>query len=393
MIDKKEEKSGKIKYLEGLRGVAAIIVVFCHLRNTCFIVEHESLYKSIGQLPVGILKSFFINAIERLVDGNLSVWIFWVLSAYVISIRFFKPNQDYNKILISSFSKRYFRLLIPVLVSVLFAWLLLQRGLLYHKQLAVVLGPRYSWLNNYYNFNANFPGALQSAFYETFFNFQASSSYNYVLWSIQNEFLGSLFIFGLFGVIRHNANRYILYGIILVVLLLLQMHWLCAFVLGYILCDYDYSIKHHKYLDHIKRIEGKLHAYNFIILVVSLLFVVFGKTIMTLPGIPGTLQSLILSVAIVYFCIRNQYYRSFFASKIPLWLGKVSFGVYLIHWPVICSLTSYMIIKNHNLEGKIVAAAVTIILVLVGGHFFTKYIDRNGIVLSHRIGDFFKKAA
>ena len=47
-ISKKEEiiSGGKIKYLEGLRGIAAIIVVFCHLRNTCFI-EHQKYLNSL----------------------------------------------------------------------------------------------------------------------------------------------------------------------------------------------------------------------------------------------------------------------------------------------------------------------------------------------------------
>jgi len=129
------------------------------------------------------------------------------------------------------------------------------------------------------------------------------------------------------------------------------------------------------------------------ILVVSLLMVVFGEQIMTWLGLTNSCQSLILSVAIVYFCLRNKYYRSFFSSKVPYWLGKVSFGVYLIHWPIICSLASYMLLNNHTVQGKVLASIAAIVLVLVGGHFFTKYVDRNAIVYSNRIGNFFKKAA
>ena len=107
-ISKKEEiiSGGKIKYLEGLRGIAAIIVVFCHLRNTCFFEYQQYLNSLIKQSPLHIVfKTFLIKSIEKLVDGNISVWIFWVLSSYVISIQFFKQNNEYNKILISSFSK------------------------------------------------------------------------------------------------------------------------------------------------------------------------------------------------------------------------------------------------------------------------------------------------
>jgi len=103
-------------------------------------------------------------------------------------------------------------------------------------------------------------------------------------------------------------------------------------------------------------------------------------------------QFLILSVAVVYFCLRNKYYKSFFSSKVSFWLGKVSFGVYLLHLPVICSLTSYMILNNNTIQGEIIACIITILVTLVGAHFFTKYIDENSIGYSNRIGNFFKNA-
>jgi peptidoglycan/LPS O-acetylase OafA/YrhL len=382
----------KLKYLEGLRGIAALVVVLSHFKNVCFLPQQELLYSSINGLGIPwIAKAFTTNFLNKLVDGELAVWIFWVLSAYVISIPFCKKNQGFSRKLMASFSKRYFRLLIPVLASVIIAYLLLQFGLMYHLRLARLPGMEYAQeaLNSFFPFNANFSRALWSAFYETFFAFQLSSSYNPVLWTIQYEFLGSLFTFGMIGVLRHFPTRFILKIIIFLLLFKLQLLWLCAFVVGHILCDYDYSEEDSRWVKSTKRIEENIHSFKIPVFLLSLAIISLGENVMDFFSISFHAQKLALSVAIVYFCLRNKYYIKFFASKIPVWLGKISFGLYLIHLPLICSLTSYLILINPGLNGKIFASVITLIISLVAAHFFTKYIDDTSIRYANRIGNYF----
>ncbi len=384
----------KIKYLEGLRGIAALITLFAHLAVTCFITHQQFLYSKINNWEVNsVLKLFLINSINKLVDGKFAVWIFWVLSAYVISILFFKKNENYDKVLIGYFTKRYFRLFIPVLFSVIFAYLLLKFGFMYNRKLAVILGPPYQngWLDNFYFFEPDFFKAVGSAMYATFFSYRPDYTYNSVLWTIQNEFLGSLFTFSIFGVIRHNSKRYILYFIIMVVLIKLEIIWLCAFVLGHILCDYDFSNSENRVVKYIKAKELRIHSFKFIGFVFSILFMVFGNEILDFLQISPDYNNLILSVFLVYICLRNDYYKSIFSSKIPYWLGKISFGLYLIQLPIICSLTSYLILANNTFQGKIVASVITIALVLMGAAFFTKFIDKKSVYFANRVGDYFKQ--
>jgi len=384
----------KIKHLEGLRGIAALSVIFCHLRNTCFVVQQDILNSLINNLHVHkIFKSLLVGIINLFLDGELAVWIFWVLSSYVISILFFKPDGDYDKIVISYFSKRYLRLLFPVLASVLFAFLLLKFGLMYNTKLAVLLGSPYlnDWLDSFYNFDASFIKAIKSAFYETFFNFQLSSTYNAVLWTIQNEFLGSLFIFSIFGIIRHNKRRYILYLIIILVILKLHLLWLLAFVVGHILCDYEFSSSQDKVFNFIRTFELRIHRFKMPVFILSLLFIIFGRDIMIHLKIPTEYQNLVLGIFIVYICLKNKYYQTIFSTKTPLWLGSISFSMYLIHLPIICSLTSYLVLTHCSLQGKILASISTLVVVFFLSHFFTKYIDNKGVFYAKKIGDYFKK--
>ncbi|MES2849919.1 MAG: acyltransferase [Bacteroidota bacterium] len=385
---------GKIKYLEGLRGVAALIVVFGHLRNICFWGHQTYLISCINNLSIpGFLRTFLVNIINICTDGSLAVWIFWVLSSYVISILFFKEGANYDQVLVNYFSKRYFRLLIPVLASVMFAYILLKFGLMYNLELAAVL-PTYAsdgWIATFYNFSPDFLKALKSAFFDSFFAYDKNTTYNTVLWTIQNEFLGSLFTFSIFGIIRHNKRRYILYFIIMAVALKLYLGWLVAFVIGHVLCDFDFSKSDDKILTYLRNLEAKIHRRKILVLIATILFIVFNVNLMSALHIHPVYGQLILSAFIVYICCKSPYLKSFFSLKIPVWLGKISFGLYLIHLPIICSLTSYLILQSNSLVSKIGACVLTLVVSLVLSYFFTTFIDRNGVTFANRIGNYFKR--
>lgn len=384
----------KIKYLEGLRGVAAMIVFFDHIRDLTFFKEQEHFNSCVRSLEIPrILQTFIISLTELFVDGHLAVWVFWILSSYVISILFFKKKGDHLKILINYFSKRYFRLLIPVLVSVMFAYVLLKCGWIYNHELAALQGTPYfkGWIEAFYNVEPNIFIALRTAFYDTFFDYQLKTTYNAVLWTIQYEYLGSLLIFSIFGVIAYNARRYILYLLIVMILIPLDLLWLDAFVVGHILCDLDFSDSDNSYLNRFKALESKIHKNNMLVFIVSIVLIVTGKTIMMHLNVPDRFSNPVISTLIVYVCIRNAYYRSIFSLRFFSWLGGISFGIYLLHLPVICSLTSFLIIKNFTLMGKISAVLITIPLVWGASVLFTKYVDRNGIRFANKIGNYFMK--
>jgi peptidoglycan/LPS O-acetylase OafA/YrhL len=384
----------KIKHLEGLRGVAAFIVVLNHLRNTCFITEYDRLQKIISSshLP-GIVKKFLINSTDMLVDGNLSVWVFWLLSSYVISIAFFKPGQEYDKVVVSYAAKRYFRLFVPVLAATLVAYLLMKAGFMYNQALAAKAGAPYSngWLTNFYALTPNFFKALWAAFFETFLNFETKSTYNAVLWTIEREFLGSLFTFSIFGIVRHNKKRHLLYMALLAAVYALEMYWLCCFIAGHVLCDYDCTRPQLLSKAKLQRCKNLLHRLRYAAAPAGILLIIFGRTILPALHIPVAVHNLLLSFIIVWCVLRIHAFSRLFAAALPFWLGRVSFSLYLVHLPVICSLTSFMLLHNFTVAGKLVACFTTIIVSLILALYFTIYVDANGVKLASKIGDYFKR--
>lgn len=111
----------RFNQLEGLRGIAAFVVVLGHLRHT-FFFEARNTWNANGQI--------FGTVAEAMFDGNFAVWIFWVMSAFVLSLRFHVTDDHVasRSILSDALIRRYPRLLLPVLISVFFAWALHASG-------------------------------------------------------------------------------------------------------------------------------------------------------------------------------------------------------------------------------------------------------------------------
>ena len=115
-----DTEGGKLSSLEGLRGIASFIVVIDHYILAFFpamffplkYAFHYPIEKVIASTPLSILY-----------NGDLAVVIFFVLSGFVLSFKFFqKPDKE---IAISSFIKRYPRLTIPVIFSCFVGYLML----------------------------------------------------------------------------------------------------------------------------------------------------------------------------------------------------------------------------------------------------------------------------
>lgn len=367
----------KLIYLEGLRGVAVMLVLFCHLRNTFAISFTDELLEQLKQGTHSYLLAHTLHSfVNILFDGNLAVNIFWFMSAYVISVKLFIRND--RKYLFQSISKRYLRLMIPALSSILLAFFLLQSGLLYNSRLAEQLGPDYQhgWLGSFYQFSPDFFKALKCGIWDTFFQYNEATSYNSSLWTMQPELYGSLFCFLLFGILGLNKHRFVLYVLAIGASLALKYYALTSFLLGFALCDID-----HTKPPRISRVVDVLTGNRYLNTFALLCLLILG-------GKPNffDIADLFIGAAIVVVVMRTTYLRSFLQGRLFVWLGKLSFSIYLLHLPVICSLSCYLYLTlpmDHSLKVAVICV-ITIAVTLALSALFTRYIDKNGVKLSDR---------
>ena len=192
---------GKTLSLEGLRGVAAMSVVFSH----CVFSFYPFLQT--GD-PIDLRSRFepmVLNGGGRVFyNGTFAVGVFFVMSGYVLTRRFMLDGDQRS--LQEGASKRYFRLGPPVLASVLLCCSLMMAGLYPANVELRFLADAYrtppSWLE-----------ALQDGLYRSLVF--GNSTYNYVLWTIRSEFVGSLMLFAflsLFGRLRWSGFIAVLAG-------------------------------------------------------------------------------------------------------------------------------------------------------------------------------------
>jgi peptidoglycan/LPS O-acetylase OafA/YrhL len=374
----------KLNYLEGLRGVAALIVVFHHLGYT-FSVKFA--YQLLDFLKVHTHSSTISYLVHYLVsfmlDGKLAVYIFWFMSGYVISIKLFTTNND--NYLVGGFVKRYFRLAFPALGSVLFAFILFYFGMMYNNELAEVFGKGYKngWLGSFYDFTPNFLLAIKSGLWDTFFAFNRTSSYNEVLWTMNPELYGSIFCFFLYAIIRNNKYRHGIYLVITLGSFLLGNYWVTSFLLGFLLCDVEYNSSYTpKFLANAL---STLFQYKYLNLALFMGLILVGG----MPNYYGYFD-LIISSLIVIIIMKTQVLQTFFEHKVIVYLGKISFSLYLVHLPIICSFTCFLYLKlpMSHLPKVLIVSAMTIIVSIIVAHFFTNHIDGNGVRLSNRFAQF-----
>jgi peptidoglycan/LPS O-acetylase OafA/YrhL len=316
--------------LEGLRGVASVIVLIVHLKNAFFPDLIEQVEQRLG-LQCSILLS-------GILDGNFCVWLFWVMSAFVLSVRYHSTNNDNDaqKSVTSATIRRYPRLALPVLASVMCAWVLVNAGWMTNHELAASLNQQKgSWLDSFYEFTPSFFNALKCGIWDSFLDYDPSTSYNRNLWTMEIEFFGSLFIFAFLALIGKHPVRLICYPIVFVILNRLDLNEGNAFLVGIALSDLYSSreiiagwigLKNHQYL------EAFLGSKGFLFL--SAIPIVY------FIGLPNyfSLLHLVLAALITYYLLFDTFLSRILSGRLFVFLGAISFGVYLAHIPLICSL-------------------------------------------------------
>lgn len=239
-----QRKIHPTSYLDGLRGVAALLVLHSHFLTNWFYPLRSGYLNSVSdtyimQLP--ILRLFYA--------GRASVAVFFVISGFVLS---YKPllllRQGGEKakvleVLGSSVFRRGVRLWVPIVLGTLISALLANkdlytpvpgRGELLPPVLPTLREQLWHWYGDLWGFS--FPwksGGVDG-------NGAAGFAYNGHLWTIPIEFYGSIVVFvtvlGLSGVNRGNGWMRMLLGMGLVHWSLRGGRWDVSLFLGGMVC-------------------------------------------------------------------------------------------------------------------------------------------------------------
>ncbi len=133
-----QEKKDRFAYLDGMRGWAALLVVFHHgtiALDFALYTGNPAESRGLWDLRISGMPFVLLAA-----GGNLAVCGFFALSGFVLAHAYSRSRQYWPSLVL----RRYVRLGIPMLAGCLIAWMLLALGLMPNASAAQLT--RSSWL-------------------------------------------------------------------------------------------------------------------------------------------------------------------------------------------------------------------------------------------------------
>lgn len=388
---------GRYPHLDGLRGIAALAVVFCH-----FSLSFQPALLSGNPAQGAAAASLGVSRtpLVLLWSPDCAVAVFFVLSGFVLSAAMAGVPGDRPALrLLALVVRRWLRLALPILGSSLLIWAVVEAGGLRNAPAAAANGS--DWLAMHFNWLAFQSNSLPALFEQSLFGiFNVAGTpthwWNAALWTMPVEFWGSVGIFVLYAALG-RATAWLRAAVLAVVLVALAsglagagasngagfafgallwearrlrvpaiMAWwggAMALLGGVVLGGMPYDMLGTPYWD------GFVQASRW----------------MTEP-IPAAHRigaGLLVVAALTWPPLRLALTRG------PvLALGRVSFMVYLLHIILICSLASWLVLRLTPAWGydaaTLAALAATLAVLFPLAWAMTWAADRPAITVSRR---------
>jgi peptidoglycan/LPS O-acetylase OafA/YrhL len=360
----------KLAHLEGLRGLAALVVLMCHVQLGFW----PNLYTDMSAAlpPMWWFWNAAITwAYASLLDGRLAVFVFWVMSAYVLSRGLFWAS-DARPYLVAATAKRYFRLAGPCLVIVLLVCAIMKVG----PMPSTRLGPDLAGLRALFLFAPDWWGALNFGLWEVYFAYPLPPHYNHVLWSIEYEMYGSLGCFALFALVGRWRYRWLVYAVAAIALFWARQAPYLSFWMGFVLCDYDHLHSPTRAWAWVQQVEQRLWANRYWPVALLAVLAIWGKLLLFVVGrTGGDWANLAQSSLLFYLVLRVRAVWPWLTSRPVAWLGKVSFSLYLVHQPLICLLGAWVYLQSPARWAFVAACSVSVLASLGVAAFYWRWVD------------------
>lgn len=370
----------KFNAAESIRGLACIAVVFSHLSLTFYPYLHRFDQKDQAK---GVFDYFIHHSpFAFWYSGTAAVFVFFVLSGFVLTYAIVKNNNIPRKVLEMSI-KRYPRLAIPTFLSCIIAWAVLafsdlDSSLVNH------------WFQVYAQQNVTLSQSLYEGSIGSFLF--GSSSINWVLWTMQIELFGSLLLFLL--LLCFNFYKPLFwFGSFLLPFLGLYLGerfflGLLSFVIGCYIYLYAKQISVQIGIVllclglYFAGVHNTSHAYHWLYKIIGY------RTYDYVNFFAGIL--------IVYSVLLTPKISQWLDKKPLVYLGKLSFSIYLLHMTLIylvcIPLFNVMQYLGWSYHITVVIAVSMFFITLLGlSSVYSRYIDDFAVKCSGSVARFFLK--
>lgn len=373
--------------LEGLRGLAAVGVLLSH---ALFAVE-PGIFKTMYPLaqaawpeigwPAQLLT---LPPFSMLINGSFAVCVFFVLSGFVLTKSY--ADTGNASVLVSRAIRRIPRLGIPIAASIVFAGTIFAMGLMRNLEVAPLTGS--IWLTWYYPSSITAATIAKEALYESLF--LGKNKLNSPLWTMSIELVGSYLAF-MFAF----AARWFTFALVIVFAAALSfaihiayLPFALSFGVGVLLTRVSPAKWPHKAKIAILLAAIYLGGFSNDILyepIIKLSPIDFNPLKDAMHCVGATF--LVASVLAL-----PSLQRAFSSYFFPL-LGRLSFSVYLLHFPILCSLGCFVYLWTIQ-WGHATAASSTVLIVLVTTIIaavpFQRLVDVKSMEIAKRVDQYLR---
>jgi peptidoglycan/LPS O-acetylase OafA/YrhL len=365
--------SNRFRSLDGLRGVAALIVVVYHVMLTGPAIANAYLHPGDATFtPVSY--AFFWTPLHVLWAGREAVIVFFVLSGFVLALPAASGRPMHW---LSYYPRRIVRLYLPSIASLLLAFV------------TTVVVVRHTvpggseWLNQH----VTLPHGLREIALGATLLIDGSGGLNTPLWSLKWEVLFSLLLPAYLLAARYGARHWAAIGAAILAAQFIGtltgldgFTYLAEFAAG-VLLAFNREALAAAAGGLTRGAWGGLTAAAVLLLTAHWA----GSQLLDDPdafypvSIPLTTVGAALIVFVVAWCPTG---RKMFEHPTIAWLGRVSFSLYLVHEPIVVA-TSFVVGPDFS-PWLVMAFAVPMSLVIA--EVFYRLVEAPSHRLSQRIG-------
>lgn len=367
--------SNRFEQLDSLRGLAALFVLFNHVLLVYPIFSGESkgdglLYFLLQYTPLHLLWA-----------GHESVLIFFVLSGFVLSLGYLNNRKrPYPQFLV----KRICRLYIPFVVS-----LVLAIGMSRIFYGGPVLGGLSIWINNQWG-AFSWGSVLEHFAFLGDFN---TNLFNGPIWSLVHEMrISIIFPFLIMALLRLSIKQNIIiagflsvvgYGLTILtegssVSHFITLHYVSMFIFGALLAKHIESIM--KFFKSLKVTHG-LILFSVGTLLLSYDYWLLPKVKILHIGIISDWVSALGAIVLISCALGIPKIESLLLTKPLLFLGKISFSLYLYHFVVLLT----MLHAFDNILPTWITALISIVISFVIASIMYVLVEKPSIKLGNKL--------
>lgn len=374
---------GKDKSADGLRGIASLSVVLHHSLLMFFPASMLRFFGGVATpgAATGLTEKLASTPVLSVLwNGRLAVCIFFVLSGYVLSAKFVRDG-DANHIRAQA-ARRYMRLGIPIFASAVFACALYMAGAYRIESAAGISGS--AWLMIVRPIGLDWAEAIRQGLYSAML--LTKTTVNPPLYTMHVEFFGSLLTFA-FCLLGRGRERFMSALFVIVMMVVSPEEWpyYVAFLIGFFLA----------------RAEAPTWK------LAPIVAVFFGVVVADAAAFDGAWSwvpidldyshrftlSNVAGGALIVYGVRFGALRRVLCSPPFALLGRISFPLYLTHFPILASLGCGIFVSgiaagaSRGLSAAAGVAASLIVLIPLS-MVFERLVDTPAIAWSKRlIGD------